>query len=68
MTQQIARALQDAIQPRGVAVVAEARHLCMIARGVEKQHSEVVTSAMLGAFRNNRATREEFLNLIREKK
>jgi GTP cyclohydrolase I len=68
MTNEIAFAIQDAIQPRGVAVVAEARHLCMIARGVEKQHSKVVTSAMLGGFRSNRATREEFLNLIRGRK
>lgn len=68
MTNEIAYALQEALNPYGVGVVVEARHLCMIARGVEKQHSEVVTSAMLGIFRSKQATREEFLNLIREKK
>jgi GTP cyclohydrolase I len=68
MTNQIADALQEALNPYGVGVVVEARHLCMIARGVEKQHSEVVTSAMLGIFRTKQATREEFLNLIRGKK
>ncbi len=68
MTNEIADALQEALNPYGVGVVVEARHLCMIARGVEKQHSEVVTSAMLGIFRSKQATREEFLNLIRGKK
>lgn len=68
MTNEIAYALQEALNPYGVGVVVEARHLCMIARGVEKQHSEVVTSAMLGIFRSKQATREEFLNLIRGKK
>jgi GTP cyclohydrolase I len=64
LTSQIAEAIQMSIQPRGVGVVIEARHLCMIMRGVEKQRSETVTSAMLGAFRENLQTREEFLALI----
>ena len=65
LTQQIARAIQERISPQGVAVVIEARHLCMVMRGVEKQHSSAVTSAMLGVFRDNRATRTEFLSLVR---
>jgi GTP cyclohydrolase I len=64
LTRQIAEAIQNCIQPLGVGVVIEARHLCMVMRGVEKQHSETVTSAMLGAFRDNQRTREEFLALI----
>jgi len=64
LTSQIAEAIQNSIQPLGVGVVIEARHLCMIMRGVEKQRSEAVTSAMLGAFRENLQTREEFLALI----
>ncbi len=64
LTQQIAEALQSAIAPRGVAVMAEARHFCMMMRGVEKQHSGTVTSTMLGAFRSNKATRDEFLALV----
>jgi GTP cyclohydrolase I len=64
MTQQIAEALQTAVAPRGVAVLAEARHFCMLMRGVEKQHSGAVTSTMLGAFRANKATRDEFLALV----
>ena len=64
LTSQIAEAIQTCIQPLGVGVVIEARHLCMIMRGVEKQRSEAVTSAMLGAFRENQQTREEFLSLI----
>jgi len=64
LTSQIAEAIQTCIQPLGVGVVIEARHLCMLMRGVEKQHSEAVTSAMLGAFRENQRTREEFLSLI----
>ena len=68
LTKQIAEAIQDAIRPIGVGVVIEARHLCMMMRGVEKQHSAAVTSSMLGAFRNEHETREEFLSLIRSGK
>ena len=64
LTTQVAEALQDTIHPLGVGVVIEARHLCMVMRGVEKQNSETVTSAMLGSFRDNQQTREEFLSLI----
>jgi len=64
MTNQIAETIQGAIDPVGVGVVIEARHLCMIMRGIEKQHSSAVTSAMLGAFRENQQTREEFLALV----
>jgi GTP cyclohydrolase IA len=67
LTVEIARALQDAIQPRGVGVVIEAMHLCMIMRGVEKQNSVAVTSCMLGGFRDQPQTREEFLSLIKKK-
>jgi GTP cyclohydrolase I len=66
MTTQIAEAIQNAIEPQGVGVVMEARHLCMMMRGVEKQHSAAVTSAMKGVF-NSQKTREEFLQLIRTK-
>lgn len=64
LTNQIAKALQEKASPLGVGVVIEARHLCMVMRGVEKQHSQAVTSAMLGAFRENKQTRDEFLSLI----
>lgn len=64
LTVQIAEAIQEVLQPRGVAVVLEARHLCMIARGVEKKNSDMVTSHVLGVFRSDRATRAEFMNLI----
>jgi GTP cyclohydrolase I len=64
LTSQIAEAIQEAIEPRGVGVVVEARHLCMMMRGVEKQHSSAVTSAMLGVFRSSKQTRDEFLSLI----
>ena len=64
LTNQIAQAIQNCIKPLGVGVVIEARHLCMVMRGVEKQNSETITSAMLGAFRENQQTREEFLALI----
>jgi GTP cyclohydrolase IA len=67
LTTQIAETIQNAIKPHGVAVVIEATHLCMAMRGVEKQNSVAVTSAMLGAFRTNRATRNEFLELIKKK-
>ncbi len=68
LTVQIADAVQEAIHPQGVGVVIEARHLCMMMRGVEKQHSATVTSAMLGAFRDEATTRKEFLSLIRGKR
>lgn len=64
MTQQVAEAVETAISPRGVAVMAEARHFCMMMRGVQKQHSGAITSTMLGAFRSNKATRDEFLALV----
>lgn len=67
LTNQIAETLQEAVDPIGVGVVVEARHLCMMMRGVEKQHSSAVTSAMLGAFRENLQTREEFLSLVSRK-
>ena len=67
LTNQIASAIQQNISPLGVGVVVQARHLCMVMRGVEKQNSQTVTSAMLGSFRENAQTREEFLSLIREK-
>jgi GTP cyclohydrolase I len=67
LTNQIARALEDKIAPQGVGVILEARHLCMQMRGVEKQHGQAVTSAMLGEFRNNKQTRDEFLSLVRNK-
>jgi GTP cyclohydrolase IA len=65
LTRQIADAIEEAVEPQGVGVIIEARHLCMMMRGVEKQHSSTVTSAMLGVFRNQ-DTRNEFLNLVRE--
>jgi GTP cyclohydrolase IA len=65
LTTQIAETIQHAIQPEGVGVVIEARHLCMMMRGVEKQHSAAVTSSMLGSFRDQHETRTEFLSLIR---
>lgn len=64
LTTQIAETIQKAIEPQGVGVVIEARHLCMMMRGVEKQHSAAVTSSMLGSFRNEQETRTEFLSLI----
>jgi GTP cyclohydrolase I len=64
MTQQIAEAVESVISPRGVAVLVEARHFCMMMRGVEKQHSGTVTSNMLGHFRARKATRDEFLSLV----
>jgi GTP cyclohydrolase I len=67
LTVQIAEAIQSKIQPRGVGVVIEAMHLCMIMRGVEKQNSVAVTSCMKGGFRDQLQTREEFLALIRKK-
>jgi GTP cyclohydrolase I len=67
LTTQIAETIQSAIEPQGVGVVIEARHLCMMMRGVEKQHSAAVTSSMLGCFRDCKETREEFLSLIRQR-
>jgi GTP cyclohydrolase IA len=64
MTRQIADAIQDAIAPQGVGVVIEARHLCMMMRGIEKQNSSTVTSAMMGCFRQ-KETRAEFLSLVK---
>ena len=68
LTSQIAQAIQQKLSPEGVGVIIEARHLCMVMRGVEKQNSQAVTSAMLGAFRENKQTRDEFLALIRPSK
>jgi GTP cyclohydrolase IA len=67
LTTQIAETIQKAIEPQGVGVVIEARHLCMMMRGVEKQHSAAVTSSMLGCFREEQETRTEFLSLIRNR-
>jgi len=65
MTRQIADTIQEAIAPQGVGVVIEARHLCMMMRGIEKQHSSTVTSAMVGCFQK-KETRAEFLSLVRQ--
>jgi len=65
LTTEVAGAIMEIAEPRGVGVICEARHFCMMMRGVEKQHSGTVTSAMLGAFRASRASREEFLSLVR---
>ncbi len=64
MTKEIAETMMERLAPLGVAVVVEARHLCMVMRGVEKQHSHMTTSSMLGAFRDEQSTRLEFMNLI----
>jgi GTP cyclohydrolase I len=64
LTQQVAEAMTEVISPRGVGVLCEARHFCMMMRGVEKQHSGTVTSTMLGSFRTNKSTRDEFLSLV----
>jgi GTP cyclohydrolase I len=65
LTTEVADAIVEAIQPQGVAVILEAQHLCMMMRGVEKQHSETVTSAMRGVFKEQMQTRNEFLSLVR---
>jgi len=67
LTQEVATTIQDVVEPRGVGVICEARHFCMMMRGVEKQHSGTVTSAMLGAFRDGKETRDEFLSLVSHK-
>jgi len=66
LTQQVAETLRDVLEPRGVGVICEARHFCMMMRGVEKQHSGTLTSSMLGAFRSRKETRDEFLTLVRK--
>ena len=67
LTQDVAQTLQEVVQPLGVGVICEARHFCMMMRGVEKQHSGAMTSAMLGAFRDRKETRDEFLALVNHK-
>ena len=64
LTKQIAEALQEVLTPAGVAVVIEAQHLCMMVRGVQKQHSQTMTNVMLGEFRNKNSTRAEFMRCI----
>jgi len=64
LTQQVAEAIAEIVEPHGVAVICEAQHFCMMMRGVEKQHSATVTSAMLGDFRNRRETRAELMTLL----
>lgn len=68
LTSQIAKAIEEKLSPEGVGVIIEARHLCMVMRGVEKQQSTATTSAMLGVFRESKQTRDEFLSLIRSRK
>ncbi|HEX5000215.1 MAG TPA: GTP cyclohydrolase I FolE [Terriglobia bacterium] len=67
LTMQVAETINQKVRPKGVAVVIEAQHLCMIMRGVEKQNSVAVTSSMLGAFKDDQNTRNEFLNLVHKK-
>lgn len=67
LTHQVAQTLQDVLEPKGVGVICEARHFCMMMRGVEKQHSGTITSAMLGGFRERKETRDEFLSLVGRK-
>ena len=66
LTNQLAQVLMEKVNPRGVGVVIEAQHLCMVMRGVQKQNSVAVTSAMLGVFRDKKQTRDEFLALVRK--
>jgi GTP cyclohydrolase I len=63
LTQEVAKTIEDVLEPQGVGVICQARHFCMMMRGVEKQHSGAVTSAMLGVFRDRKETRDEFLSL-----
>ncbi len=65
MTSQIAEAIRDVLRPKGVGVVADARHLCMMMRGVQKQNSSALTSCLLGSFQKEAKTRAEFLDLVR---
>lgn len=65
MTQQIAECIKEVLDPQGVAVITEARHFCMMMRGVEKQHSSTTSSAMIGQFRQRKETRDEFLSHVR---
>ena len=67
LTQQVAETIRDVVQPLGVGVICEARHFCMMMRGVEKQSSKTITSAVRGIFRSDPRTREEFLTLARGK-
>src|SRR5689334_1145219 len=66
LTKQIADAVQEVLQPAGVAVVVECSHMCMVMRGVEKNGSNTITSSMTGVFRDDAKTREEFFRLIRK--
>jgi GTP cyclohydrolase IA len=66
LTQQVAQTIEEVLDPVGVGVICEARHFCMMMRGVEKQHSGATTSAMLGAFRRRKETRDEFLSLVKK--
>jgi GTP cyclohydrolase I len=65
LTEQVAQAIAEVISPRGVGVLCEAQHFCMMMRGVQKQHSGAITSTMLGSFRTNKSTRDEFLALAK---
>jgi GTP cyclohydrolase I len=67
LTEQVAEAIMESVDAEGVGVVFKCKHLCMMMRGVEKQNSEMITSAMLGSFRADEKVRQEFLSLIREK-
>jgi GTP cyclohydrolase I len=67
LTQQVAGTLNEVLEPKGVGVICEARHFCMMMRGVEKQHSGTVTSSMLGGFRKRKETRDEFLSLVSQR-
>ena len=67
LTHQVADTLMEVLEPHGVGVICEARHFCMMMRGVEKQHSGTLTSAMLGSFRDQKETRDEFLSLVSQR-